>query len=130
MLYSCFSDYMLRGWGRFDPPVKVGGCGGAFWTTPTLPSLDACTACVAAKKVHFPREEGRSRAGEYLGRVHIDIHRANVGEMGWWKGIRVHRRGRLYSCGGDETTTAQAGSARSLQGIPGRSREQIPENDT
>ena len=36
MLYSVFSDYMLRGWGRFDPPVKVGGCGRAFWTTPTL----------------------------------------------------------------------------------------------
>ena len=37
MLYSGFSDYMLRGWGRIDPPVKVGGCGGAFWTTRTLP---------------------------------------------------------------------------------------------
>ena len=38
MLYSGFSDYMLRGWGQIDPPVKVGGCGGAFWTTRTLHS--------------------------------------------------------------------------------------------
>ena len=36
MLYSGFSDYMLWGWGWIDPPVKVGGCGGAFWTMRTL----------------------------------------------------------------------------------------------
>ena len=37
------------------------------------PGLDACVACVAAKLVHVPHKEGRGRASEYLGRVHIDI---------------------------------------------------------
>jgi len=38
-----------------------------------VPSLDACAACVAAKAIHLPHKEGRSRASEYLERVHIDI---------------------------------------------------------
>jgi len=38
-----------------------------------VPGLDACAACVAAKSVHLPHKEGRSRAGEFLERVHIDI---------------------------------------------------------
>ena len=38
-----------------------------------IPSLDACATCVAAKSVHLPRKEGRSRASEYLEWVHIDI---------------------------------------------------------
>ena len=40
-----------------------------------LPGLDACAACVAAKEVQFPYEEGCSCAGDYLCRVHIDIAR-------------------------------------------------------
>jgi len=39
----------------------------------TVPSLDACAACVAAKAVHFPHKEGRDHTEQYLGRVHIDI---------------------------------------------------------
>ena len=39
----------------------------------TIPGPDACAARAAAKEVHFPYKEGRSRAREYLGRVHIDI---------------------------------------------------------
>ena len=38
-----------------------------------IPGPDACAAWAAAKEVHFPYKEGRSRAREYLGRVHIDI---------------------------------------------------------
>jgi len=38
-----------------------------------IPGLDACAACVAARSVHLPHKEGRSRASEYLERVHIDI---------------------------------------------------------
>ena len=37
------------------------------------PGLDACSACVAAKMVHLPHKEGRGRATEYLGQVHVDI---------------------------------------------------------
>ena len=37
--------------------------------------LDACAVCIAAKAVHFPHKERCSCAGEYLGRVHIDIAR-------------------------------------------------------
>ena len=40
-----------------------------------IPGLDACAACVAAKEVHFPYNEGYSCAGDYLCRVHIDIAR-------------------------------------------------------
>jgi hypothetical protein len=38
-----------------------------------IPGLDACAACVAAKTVHLLHKEGRERAKEYLGRVHIDV---------------------------------------------------------
>jgi GAG-pre-integrase domain len=40
-----------------------------------IPGLDACAACVAAKTTHspHPHKEGWKRAGEDLGRVHIDI---------------------------------------------------------
>ena len=38
-----------------------------------IPGPDACAAWAAAKEVHLPYKEGRSRAREYLGRVHIDI---------------------------------------------------------
>ena len=38
-----------------------------------IPGLDACSACVAAKMVHLPHKEGRGRATEYLGQVHVDI---------------------------------------------------------
>jgi transposase InsO family protein len=38
-----------------------------------IPGLDACAACVAAKSVHLPHKEGRERANEHLGRVHIDV---------------------------------------------------------
>ena len=38
-----------------------------------VPGLDACAACIAAKATHLPHKEGRGRASEYLGRVHIDI---------------------------------------------------------
>jgi transposase InsO family protein len=38
-----------------------------------IPSLDTCAACVVAKSVHLPHKEGRERATEYLGRVHIDV---------------------------------------------------------
>jgi len=41
------------------------------------PGLDARAACVAVTLVHSPPKEGRGRANEYLGRVHIDI----VGHM-------------------------------------------------
>jgi len=37
-----------------------------------IPGLDACAACVAAKSVHLPHKEGRSRASEYLERMYID----------------------------------------------------------
>ena len=40
-----------------------------------IPGLDACAACIAAKAVHFLHKERYSCAGEYLGRVHIDIAR-------------------------------------------------------
>jgi len=39
----------------------------------TVPGLDACTAYIAAKGVHFPHKEGRDCTEQYLGRVHIDI---------------------------------------------------------
>ena len=38
------------------------------------PGLDACVACIAAKAIHFPHK-GHSCAGEYMGRVHIDLAR-------------------------------------------------------
>ena len=38
-----------------------------------IPGLDACAACVAAKLVHLPHKVGRTRATEFLERVHIDI---------------------------------------------------------
>jgi len=38
-----------------------------------IPGLDACFACVAAKMVHLPHKEGRSRATKYLEWVYIDI---------------------------------------------------------
>ena len=40
-----------------------------------IPGLDACVACIAAKAVHFPHKEECRCAGEYLGRVHIDLAR-------------------------------------------------------
>ena len=40
-----------------------------------IPGVDVCAACAAAKEIHFPHKEGYSCAGEYLGRVHIDIAR-------------------------------------------------------
>ena len=54
--------------------AKGGVTGMEITDLPTkTPGLDACAACVAAKSVHLPHKEGRSRAGEYLERVHIDI---------------------------------------------------------
>jgi len=38
-----------------------------------IPGLDACFTCVAAKMVHLPHKEGRSRVTEYLKQVYIDI---------------------------------------------------------
>jgi len=35
--------------------------------------LDACSACVVAKMVHFPHKEGHSHATEYLEQVYVDI---------------------------------------------------------
>jgi transposase InsO family protein len=54
--------------------ARSGANGMVITDLPTkIPSLDTCAACVAAKSVHFPHKEGRNRAGEYLGRVHIDV---------------------------------------------------------
>ena len=38
-----------------------------------VPGLDSCAACVAGKSVHLPHKDGRTKATEFLERVHIDI---------------------------------------------------------
>ena len=53
---------------------KSGVCGMEIKDVPlTVPSLDSCAACVAGKSVHLPHKVGRTRATEFLERVHIDI---------------------------------------------------------
>ena len=83
-----------------------------------IPGLDACAACIAAKAVHFPHKERYSCAGEYLGRVHIEI----TGPM------KVKSAGGEYivmddyTHGVQVTTTAPVGSASQ-----GHSKERVPE---
>ena len=90
-----------------------------------LPGLDACAACIAAKAVHFPHKERYSCAGGYLGRFHIDIARPMQVKSAGGEYIVMDD----YTHGVQVTTTAQVGSARSLRGIQGHSRERMPEKD-
>jgi transposase InsO family protein len=54
--------------------AQMGASGMVITDVPAkIPNLDACAACVAAKSVHLPHQEGRERAKEHLGRVHIDV---------------------------------------------------------
>ena len=85
-----------------------------------IPGLDACATCVAVKAVHSPHKEERSRGGN-------STQRANEGEIGWWRVLYIVMDD--YTHGVQVTTMAQVGSARSLRGIQGHSRERMPEKD-
>jgi hypothetical protein len=71
-----------------------------------IPGLDACAACVAAKMKHSPHKEGRERAEEYLGRVHIDIAGPMPVKSASGKECRC---GRLQPRSVYTTTTTQVG---------------------
>ena len=91
MLYSFFSDYMLRAWGRFDPPVKVGGCGRAFWTTPTLPKIP-CSDVDVVWTLWTLRLSRRCKVS-IKNTHHFTLHRRNLP-------IKKRPRGGAHDCAG------------------------------